>query len=83
MDGALNIVSIVCNILFCSACCFATSFKTEGNNKTGILLHVIDITQRKKAEVDLKEEDVTAGRDPQLEKALEILKSQAQGLNAK
>jgi len=34
-------------------------------------------------EVDLKEEDVTAGRDPQLEKALEILKSQAQGLNAK
>lgn len=34
-------------------------------------------------EVDIKEEDITAGKDPQLEKALEILKSQAQSSNAK
>ncbi len=34
-------------------------------------------------EVDLKEEDVTAGKDPQLEKAIEVLKSNAQSLNAK
>lgn len=37
--------------------CFSTLFKTEGNNKTGILIHLIDITQRKKAEETLKEEN--------------------------
>jgi PAS domain S-box-containing protein len=37
--------------------CFSTSFKIQEKNETGILLHLIDITERKKAEIILREEN--------------------------
>jgi len=37
--------------------CLATSFKKKGTDNTGILLHLIDITESKKAQQILKEEN--------------------------
>lgn len=37
--------------------CVAISFKIKGNEKTGFLLHLLDITERKKAEQDLLESE--------------------------